>query len=123
MPKFFLKAVLNEWWICKYILTLLKEIKDWHLTIAIVIMVAIIVVIVAFGFIIPGVRPTAHLISDGEHPPMENVSDMLRLTLQKAIKQHISKLLLWYIGVSVNMLSKCVKLKWHKMLALTGFVM
>ena len=67
----------------KYYYTVLKEIKDWHLTVAIIIMVAIIVIILSFGFIIPGVRTTAHLVIDGEHPPMENVSDVLRLTLQK----------------------------------------
>ena len=60
-----------------------KEIKDWHLTIAIIITVAIVIVLVSFGFIIPGIQPTAYLISDGEHPSMENVSDLLRLTLQK----------------------------------------
>ena len=99
--KFVLEASLNVWWLCKYIFTLLKEIKDWHLTIAIVIMVAIIVVIVSFGFIIPGIRPTAHIISDGEHPPMENVSDIRKQTV------HIEVVVL--VGFSVNMLSKCVK--------------
>ena len=53
------------------------------MTIAIGIIVAIAVVIVSFGFIIPGIA-IAHIISDGEHPPTENVSDyMLRLKLQK----------------------------------------
>ena len=53
------------------------------MTVGIVIIVAIIVVTLCFGFMIPAIRPTAHIISDDEHPPMENVSHVLRLTFQK----------------------------------------
>ena len=71
-----------------YFFALSKQIKDWHLTIAIVIIVAIVIVLVSFGFIIPGIQPTAYLIIDGEHPPMENVSDLLRLILQNAVNMY-----------------------------------
>ena len=65
---------------------------------------AIVVVIVAIGFIIPGIRPTAHLISDGEHPPMENVSDVMRLALQKANSMYGN---CCFIRGYCQMLNKC----------------
>ena len=76
------------------------------MTIAIVVIVAIVVVIISVGFIFPGIGLTAHIRSDDEHPPMENVSDVLRLTLQKVYSMHGSYFL---IGAIVNMLNKCVK--------------
>ena len=60
----------------QHFLTLSKEIKDWHLAVAIFVIVAIVVVITSFGFIISAFRPTAHIASDGEHQPMENVSNV-----------------------------------------------
>ena len=86
--KFFLEMSLN-------ILPFSKEIKDWHLTIAIVIMVAIAVVIVSFGLIIPEFRPTAQVVVDKGRPPMENVSDTLsyRLTLPKVNSMKVAVLL------------------------------
>ena len=75
------------------------------MTIAIVVIVAIVLVIISIGFIFPGIGLTAHIRTDGEHSPMENVSDMLRLILQEVNSMHGSYFL---VGAVVNMLNKCV---------------
>ena len=50
-----------------------QEVKDWHLTIIVLVLLAITYTLIAIGF--PIFRPMPFLIVDGERPPAENVSD------------------------------------------------
>ena len=60
----------------------IQEIKDWQLTIFVVVLLTVTYSILIIAFAIPSVRPMPYINIDGERQPAENVSYSANKTLK-----------------------------------------